>query len=158
MALDMVFKHFKDRTCIVKESMSDEWCREFKIRYPYIKLKNVSFQDQSRIEAEEKLEVKEFWDQFGNHASNQEKHENRTQSKVVKHGSKLSKFIENFLSQDEKVRRHNITPRNYQFLCYVAWGELLTFNNVMQGWPKDPSMQDLPSKRDFNSQNLQINW
>ncbi|KAM9990283.1 hypothetical protein ACTFIY_006334 [Dictyostelium cf. discoideum] len=46
MVLDMVLSLFKERTGITKESISNEWWREFKQRNPNIKLKNISFQDK----------------------------------------------------------------------------------------------------------------
>ncbi|KAM9980555.1 hypothetical protein ACTFIY_002845 [Dictyostelium cf. discoideum] len=61
MVLDMVLSLYKERTGITKESISNEWWREFKQRNPNIKLKNISFQDKARLEAEKTLDIKAFW-------------------------------------------------------------------------------------------------
>ncbi|KAM9995760.1 hypothetical protein ACTFIY_001934 [Dictyostelium cf. discoideum] len=61
MVLDMVLSLYKERTGITKESISNEWWREFKQRNPNLKLKNISFQDKARLEAEKTLDIKAFW-------------------------------------------------------------------------------------------------
>ncbi|KAM9981401.1 hypothetical protein ACTFIY_003699 [Dictyostelium cf. discoideum] len=50
--------------------------------------------------------------------------------------SHLSKLIVKYLSPDEKGKRHNITSEQYPFLCYRAWQESFTANNIMQAWSK----------------------
>ncbi|KAM9979341.1 hypothetical protein ACTFIY_008603 [Dictyostelium cf. discoideum] len=50
--------------------------------------------------------------------------------------SHLSKLIVKYLSPDEKGKHHNITSEQYPFLCYRAWQESFTANNIMQAWSK----------------------
>ncbi|KAM9990074.1 hypothetical protein ACTFIY_006134 [Dictyostelium cf. discoideum] len=50
--------------------------------------------------------------------------------------ARLSTFIVNFLTPDEKGKHKKITPEHYQSLCYTAWRESFTFNNIMQSWAK----------------------
>ncbi|KAK5579103.1 hypothetical protein RB653_008782 [Dictyostelium firmibasis] len=46
MVKNMVIQLYKDRTGIIKENISDDWCKKFRKRNPCVKLKSVNFQDE----------------------------------------------------------------------------------------------------------------